>query len=632
MQCETDQTTHVQLSPDPKVKGLVQEATGRACLDSSFDSGVCGDGECLDCTPVGQVLIPTDQTGFPPGSLTCIARACRFASGSTNSDFYEFKNSSNYLICGDLACGGNGDFRAKNLAALCCSGSSSCRTASFQLHGDHSIGGDVCCSGSSACTDTTVTNVRHMACIGFSCFRVDATLVGDLTIRSTSTVGPDSSFTFTEGASHCIRVLGASTSNRLVRAEFTFQKPSNISMRCNAGTKDCQQVDVNLPKGSCFHVDCGSSGTSCQSFEVDPLVPGETDFKCFCSGSGSNCAWANSPDHPYCETTTDANPCGTDSCPGSLPVCAANDETVDCARLATTTTTTLAGGAVAGDPHLRTLDGRHYTLIQQGNFLLWGFSGDTDIMANKSAEKMPVNFEIFAHYAGHASFTKGLLFVDKSTMPNQALEVTTKDCLWHHWGTGDASWRPVQSALLHLGDSDGTYGAFNLSVSVSNGQRKLEMLINHDGNIRKLAQLWVSCRPGQQLSAKIRMPSQKDLQSVRGELAPGRLSLATGGEGHHKVSQMTTDPEFAVKSDWGDLGGSPSAASYFKLVDAAGPQDFLFTSCAEAEKEQYAKTCKKHLGDSAGYLYEQVVDDCIFDLCHGAGEISAELAAEIYHA
>ena len=31
-----------------------------------------------------------------------IARACRFASGSTNSDFYEFKNSSNYLICGDL--------------------------------------------------------------------------------------------------------------------------------------------------------------------------------------------------------------------------------------------------------------------------------------------------------------------------------------------------------------------------------------------------------------------------------------------------------------------------------------------------------------------------------------------------
>ena len=63
-----------------------------------------------------------------------------------------------------------------------------------------------------------------------------------------------------------------------------------------------------------------------------------------------------------------------------------------------------------------------------------------------------------------------------------------------------------------------------------------------------------------------------------------------------------------------------------------GPQDFLFTSCAEAEKEQYAKTCKKHLGDSAGYLYEQVVDDCIFDLCHGAGEISAELAAEIYHA
>jgi hypothetical protein len=33
---------------------------------------------------------------------------------------------------------------------------------------------------------------------------------------------------------------------------------------------------------------------------------------------------------------------------------------------------------------------------------------------------------------------------------------------------------------------------------------------------------------GHQLSAKIKMPQQKDLRFVRGELAPGRLSLAGG--------------------------------------------------------------------------------------------------------
>lgn len=30
---------------------------------------------------------------------------------------------------------------------------------------------------------------------------------------------------------------------------------------------------------------------------------------------------------------------------------------------------------VAGDPHITTLDGKHYTLLQQGSFLMWAFSG-----------------------------------------------------------------------------------------------------------------------------------------------------------------------------------------------------------------------------------------------------------------
>ena len=147
-------------------------------------------------------------------------------------------------------------------------------------------------------------------------------------------------------------------------------------MQCKDGTNDCRSVEVKLPKKSCFHIHCGSSGTNCQGFKVLPRVVGETDFTCHCTGT--NCGWTSQ--YSYCENTTDSDPCGAGICPATLPVCMRDTTTVDCGRLATTTTTTLArsvaadaGGEVQGDPHLRALDGKHYTLLKQGKFLLWGF-------------------------------------------------------------------------------------------------------------------------------------------------------------------------------------------------------------------------------------------------------------------
>ena len=45
-------------------------------------------------------------------------------------------------------------------------------------------------------------------------------------------------------------------------------------------------------------------------------------------------------------------------------------------------------GTVGGDPHIDTLRGEHYTLLQSGNFLAWSFA------------KQPAEWQIFAAYSG----------------------------------------------------------------------------------------------------------------------------------------------------------------------------------------------------------------------------------------
>ena len=78
---------------------------------------------------------------------------------------------------------------------------------------------------------------------------------------------------------------------------------------------------------------------------------------------------------------------------------------------------------------------------------------------------------------------------------------------------------------------------------------------------------------------------------------------------------------------------SPEFLVFQSLCHSQG-DSAAFTSCNAAVKEKFAKTCQKHLGTAAGDLHEQheqALEDCIFDLCQGAGETSAELAAEIFN-
>lgn len=623
-QCESDQVANLQNMF--KASKIEKEVAGRSCRSNQLNAGICPDDSCTGC-PGGETIPTTAIPGFPPGSLTCGDDACSLQD--EGRDFYQFKNPSDYLTCaGRAACN---IFKVQNASAICCAGLDSCQNSFFELQADPSCGGDVCC-GKDSCRESSFSSVRNMACLGdFSCqSETSVTLTGDLMVGAGNTAGADSTFTFTNGGNHCVRIVGEASNTALAESTLVVEQPSNVSMLCDVGGFSCQEVHVLLSSGSCLHVTCGDQ--DCQGFDVLPLVAGDTSFQCFCTGSG--CSWTNS--YTYCEKTTDSDPCGSNSCPGTSPVCLQSETAsnpFNCDLLAngpcaTTSTTTTPGGGVEGDPHLRTLDGRHYTLMQQGSFLLWAFSGETEVLVQGTTKKVPVDFEIFTHYAGHASFTKGLLLVDKSqAVPGPALEVTTKDCRWRHVGPEG----PVGSRHLKLTAFDGTqFGAFNLTES-KHGPERLELLINNKGSIRKLAQLWISCRPGHQLSVKIKMSSQQDLRFVRGELAPGRLSLATGLGGNRESTVMATDAEYAVTSDWAALGGSPDAAAYFNRVDTKGSPHVLMT-CTQEDKEEHAKTCRKYLGDSRDALYKEVMDDCIFDLCSGAGETAAELAAEIFYA
>lgn len=662
-ECQNDQTSHVQKHLQvSKFAALESEVSARACDLSDLDSGVCSPTECTECNPSGRQVIPSTLERFQSGSLSCgrsnsitfATTSCTFADQwPAIGNFFEFWSSKDHLNCQGTACS---QFNVHNMGAACCDGPDACKRSNFQFNGENKCGfADVCCRGTRTCEDGIFTGVRSMACSGsHACFNATVRMTGDLFVV-TNNAADRSDFTWTTGGSHCIRTYGPGAS-RLAHSTLTFEQSSNIQMDCTGGTfNTCRDNEVKVPPGSCLHVICSRPDSPtliyCSFLKVKPLVDGDLDFECYCTG-GDNCNWISSFTTPdggtLCKRTTDANPnpCrpenGPDICPGNLPCCMKSEATFgaggdwqdcsgcncDIAADGTLIRDTGGSGTVVGDPHLRTLDGRHYTLMEQGNFLLWGFSGYEAEVLGRNQEKTlkkkaPVEFEIFTHYAGHASFTKGLLLVDKSKTPSQALEVTTKDCLWRH--KNDSAWSPLTSPS-NLTDSDGNhFGAFQLSKSRS-GQNKLQLLINDGeaGEARTLAQLWVSCRTGHQLSAKIKMPQQKDLRFVRGELAPGRLSLA----GTAALSQ--SDPEFAV-SDWAAVGGSQDAASYFKAIDDEGPASLK--ACTEEEQKEYSAMCQKHLGDSiTDVLYQQVLEDCVFDLCHGAGETSAELAAEILRA
>ena len=80
-----------------------------------------------------------------------------------------------------------------------------------------------------------------------------------------------------------------------------------------------------------------------------------------------------------------------------------------------------------------------------------------------------VNLQIFAHYSGHASYTKGLLLKDSTGLGDRrgnALELTSRDCRrvfsWQEnprWAHGHMA-KSISAILREKSNFDGVYHSF----------------------------------------------------------------------------------------------------------------------------------------------------------------------------
>lgn len=272
-----------------------------------------------------------------------------------------------------------------------------------------------------------------------------------------------------------------------------------------------------------------------------------------------------------------------------------------------------ASGGSSGDPHIQSLRGAHYSLLKEGAFLAWSFS------------KAPVEWQLYAHYAGSTFTTQGLLLLDKSL--GRRMEMTAEDCQWRSqeggkWhavksGAQELSWK-VQTTNLTSPDLVVMGSEINLSMEVPQGQHKVARLLSH-------------CTPGDHLDFKLTMFKKEDIDYVNGELGVDPQVWNTSSLFYSKSSQMQmrSDLEFEASASWSSLGGSAAAAEYLKKKqqEQAEASLVLRKDCTESEIRAATKTCAKYLKN---ILNQDVFADCVFDVCHGGGEAEAKRAALLF--
>ena len=271
-------------------------------------------------------------------------------------------------------------------------------------------------------------------------------------------------------------------------------------------------------------------------------------------------------------------------------------------------------GVGLGDPHIRTMDGKHYTLLQEGTFKLWSFTNvSTEYHSSQGPQlkHAKVDWEIFVHYSTGRSFAKGLLLVDKTLATPQFLELTSETCRWRtKSGTGE--WMYVDRPMpLFTPDGSDFVTGFNLTATGrKNGKMDVRFLMNTRYGIKRIASMKISCQPGHHINTKLRLDKMSYKKAVAGQIGPGREGIVPDRSTSSNIFQALTemrrmssiqmmqDQEFFVDNKWVDIGGSSNAAEYLKLVDDGMMTDArtFVATCNQKEEEAAKKMCAKYMG------------------------------------
>ena len=519
----------------------------RSCEVDEINSGICNATAsqpevCSSCTSA-KATVPTNASRFPGGSFLCENTLGSSGSACQDSDHvFTFDEPNDFLVCrGQNTCG---RWPMQNVGAVCCSNpgsTGSCQEANISLaQGQGSCINDMCCDGTGACQTAEVKQANSLSCRGaLSCSSGVFDAAQNLYCNSESLLDPtadegfacsQSQFTFTTAGDRCLVCLGrqACQSARFFfnggtvfnlcngnevqacqLARWTLSSQTRMRLECR-GTQACYLGRVTVPAGACrwMNVDVEAGGS------------------CYCELSTS---FAQCPSSTATATHSVEPPesCVDDSGTTDLDraCCAGNAAAADPSPQCSACGCTASGEGV-GDPHVYALDGQHYLLLQQGTFSFWHFSGlEAELSTKNLVKKSPVEFSIYAHYAGHASYTKGLLLVDSSggEIPRQVLEITSEDCQWRSKQPG-TSWNKVDAIrgfqTLSLPDLDGDEMTAFQMVKPAKGKMHVELLMKQsNGSFKNIGKVFVHCRPHHFINTKVSM-LQQDVHLVEGQLGP----------------------------------------------------------------------------------------------------------------
>ena len=265
--------------------------------------------------------------------------------------------------------------------------------------------------------------------------------------------------------------------------------------------------------------------------------PVQGDAKCACSGS-------------FCPENCDADACQVSGACDESICCAADPARPNCSSCCISDNDS---GSISGDPHIQTLQGDRYTLLKQGTFLAWRFSKDSKI-----SSKAPVDWQLFAHYSGRHSYTRGLLLLDKSK--NQAMEMTSDDCIWRT--KGGSHWILAKSGHMLPNFEDSATKLRVVELESPDGKKlraRINLEMNTEHGTHRIARLYTQCKPGEHMNFKLTMYQKSDIDFVGGELGltPKTLSKLSNESHMHflssKMMRMRTDTEFEAQIDWNYL-------------------------------------------------------------------------------